>query len=617
MQELSKIDGNDRKIRQILSKEKYKIDVYQREFKWREEDINALIDDLTSKFFMNYKSVHQRSEVQKYPPYFLGSFIINQKDNERYIVDGQQRFTSLTLLLIYLRNLALKNNIKITNVEDLIYSESFGKKSYNIDIPDRKSIMEDIFEKDEVNERDDLLVSQRNLILRYNDIQNFFPDELKDPAVLPFFIDWLIEKVIMVEIMTYNENDAYTIFETMNDRGLRLSPTDMLKGYLLTNIDDVDQREQTNALWKKQLTSLINFDKKEEISFYKNWLRAKYAKSIREGTRGAVNRDFENIDKYHRWIRDVRKKPEINLTNNNQFYEFSYNKFKFYSNTYLSILDKMYEFSPEFEVIYYNEYHPFAFQEMILLSAIKYDEPEEIVKKKLQLISYFIEMYIIMRRINRRSLGYSSIKYTMFTSIIKKIRDKDLDDIAKILTDFVNDMEEHWEGFDDFSLRSQNKYFIKFLLSRITQYIERQVGINSNLYDYMDTDQKNPYEIEHLLPNTYDVYKDYFTDVSEYDMYRNRIGGLILLPKGFNQSFKATSYEEKVKHYNGQNLLARSLHPLCYEKNPKFINYIKNEDLDFKAHEHMYKEDIEQRTKLYKQICQKIWDISRFEEIIN
>jgi hypothetical protein len=69
--------------------------------------------------------------------------------------------------------------------------------------------------------------SVQNIILRYRDIEASFPEELHGKA-LPFFIDWLLENVHLVEITAYSD-DAYTIFETMNDRGLSLSHTEMLK----------------------------------------------------------------------------------------------------------------------------------------------------------------------------------------------------------------------------------------------------------------------------------------------------------------------------------------------------------------------------------------------------
>ena len=61
--------------------------------------------------------------------------------------------------------------------------------------------------------------SVTNIMGRYADIVEFFPDELRGDA-LPFFADWLIENVHLVEITAYSDSDAYTIFETMNDRGL-------------------------------------------------------------------------------------------------------------------------------------------------------------------------------------------------------------------------------------------------------------------------------------------------------------------------------------------------------------------------------------------------------------
>ena len=68
-------------------------------------------------------------------------------------------------------------------------------------------------------------------------ISNIFSEELKYDK-LPLFIEWLKEKVVFVEILAFSDENAYTIFETMNDRGLNLTPTEMLKGYLLTHLKD-------------------------------------------------------------------------------------------------------------------------------------------------------------------------------------------------------------------------------------------------------------------------------------------------------------------------------------------------------------------------------------------
>ena len=92
--------------------------------------------------------------------------------------------------------------------------------------------------------------SVRSIAARYNDIEENFPGTLKN-GTLAYFMDWLIDNVDLVEITAYSDDEAYTIFETMNDRGLSLSPTDMLKGYLLANITDPIDRDKANDLWEK------------------------------------------------------------------------------------------------------------------------------------------------------------------------------------------------------------------------------------------------------------------------------------------------------------------------------------------------------------------------------
>ena len=96
--------------------------------------------------------------------------------------------------------------------------------------------------------------SVQNLVRRYQDLETGFPEDLRTTA-LPYFIDWLLENVHLVEITAYSDDDAYTIFETMNDRGLSLSPTDMLKGYLLANIDEA-KRTAINTRWRDRIREL-------------------------------------------------------------------------------------------------------------------------------------------------------------------------------------------------------------------------------------------------------------------------------------------------------------------------------------------------------------------------
>jgi uncharacterized protein with ParB-like and HNH nuclease domain len=101
------IDGVAKTIAEVLEKKKYSIDYYQREYKWEAKQLTDLVNDLTTKFLDLYDAQHARKEVARYPGYYLGSIIISQKGSEPFIVDGQQRLTTLTLLLTFLRRLHL------------------------------------------------------------------------------------------------------------------------------------------------------------------------------------------------------------------------------------------------------------------------------------------------------------------------------------------------------------------------------------------------------------------------------------------------------------------------------------------------------------------------------
>jgi len=121
------IDGKAKSVRQLLQGVKYSIDYYQREYRWEAKQVRELIDDLSDMFLEEYETGISRSSVADFPHYFLGSIIISQRGGKSFIVDGQQRLTSLTLLLIVLRNLQLDREDAV-QIDDLIFSERYGTR---------------------------------------------------------------------------------------------------------------------------------------------------------------------------------------------------------------------------------------------------------------------------------------------------------------------------------------------------------------------------------------------------------------------------------------------------------------------------------------------------------
>ena len=140
---MKKIEGSPKNLKQLLQNTKYSIHYYQREYMWQRKHIEELIDDLTSEFLDNYKPGDSRPAVADYGAYFMGSIVLAGRENA--IIDGQQRFSSLTLLLMYLNNRLKKIGQSYNMIETMIFSESFGTKSFNINVDDRQECMEAIF----------------------------------------------------------------------------------------------------------------------------------------------------------------------------------------------------------------------------------------------------------------------------------------------------------------------------------------------------------------------------------------------------------------------------------------------------------------------------------------
>jgi len=230
-------------------------------------------------------------------------------------------------------------------------------------------------------------------------------------------------------------------------------------------------------------------------------------------------------------------------------------------------------------------------------------------------VARFIETFMVYRSVNHRTLAQSSIRYTLY-SFVKEIRDVSVANLVKILKNKIREFDENLSGILDFGLHQQNKRFVRYLLARITNYIETESGIPSRFEDYMFDAIKKPFQIEHIWADNFREHQDEFKQRDDFYEYRNKIGGLLLVSKGINQAFSDAPYEKKLPHYLKENLLARSLHEKCYEKNPNFLRFIKCTGINFKPHKHFKKHDLQQRTELYKEICEKIWSIDGFDKFI-
>ncbi|WP_145043312.1 DUF262 domain-containing protein [Mycobacteroides abscessus] len=600
---MKEIHGVARSVAEILKGAKYTIDYYQRDYKWEEKQLRELIDDLSDQFLEAYQPSHQREAVQTYPFYFLGSIVISEKGAQRFIVDGQQRLTTLTLLLTYLRE--LQNGHNEPNIDELILSNAFGKKSFNLDVEDRVACMTVLYEGRPFTPSPADSDSVRNLVERYDDIGELLPQDLQGEA-LPYFIDWLQYRVQIIQITAYSDDDAYTIFETMNDRGLQLRPVDMLKGYLLAGIDE-DARRVPGDLWRQRVQDLAALGKELDADFFKAWLRSQYAETIRERRKGAVGLDYDKIGtEFHRWLRSNASR--VGLERSEDYSRFIREDFEFYSRHFMTIMaaTKAPALVAGLERVRYNADHQFTLQIPMLLAPLDVGEDDAVAVRKMSLAANYVDILLTWRIWNNRAIDASTLQYRTFLDT-KAIRGQDVSKVGRILYDQLMQEAERIGSTDRLRLHQQNRRHLHRLLARITDYVEVESGGHST-YLQMTSGSPVKYEVEHIWANHPRRHSDEFEHAADFADHRNLIGDLLLLPKKFNASYGDMTYEKKLKHYNAQNLLARSLNAECYKNNPGFRQFLDRTGLPFMPYDDFTAQAVLDRGKLYEMVAQQIWN---------
>ena len=545
--------------------------------------------------------------------------IICTGSGETKIIDGQQRLTTLTLLLIYLNNLQIDEGIsdeEKIDLNNMIYDKIFNKRTFNINVEEREKCMLALYLRDPNYIADN--ESSRNLLNRYSDIEQCYPDELKGEALL-FFISWLIERVLLLEIDTPSEDEAHTIFLTMNDRGLSLNSAEMMKAFVIQHVSEADRLEVNHA-WQNnisQIKSSSGLDSSgvvnaEDVEFISIWLRAKYANSLRESKRGAKDEDYELLgDKFHTWVRD--NTSSIGLNRPNDYKSFVVDEMTKVTRVFLTIKEYGAKLTEGFEDVFYNTNRDLNYQTTLILSSIRNDDSEDIIDKKIRMVSKFVDIFSSIRIFNFKKVNWNTNKYLLF-NVMKDIRNQDCKTIGMVLVRTLRRMDVQLEGITKLSLNQFTGRYMLHILARFTSYVNTLMGNPSQFEIYVDRNREgNTYDIEHILPDDFDSYSDLFDDPDDFARNRQLVGNLIILTRDKNRSYQEMKYSEKVQHYAGDNILAQAMEETAYTNNPHFLPLV--ERYGFRAMPSFNKDAISERADLYLRIAADIWDSNQIKEL--
>ncbi|WP_420196154.1 GmrSD restriction endonuclease domain-containing protein, partial [Morganella morganii] len=510
------------------------------------------------------------------------------------------------------------NTLKL---ENFIGSVSYGERDFNIEFSDeRKSIFEKYTNSDknlndaieDVENIEGMSDSDRRIIDAIKSIEDALDPTIKEK--ISFFIDYLMEKVYLIDISVSSESEAHRVFVTMNDRGLRLGAIELLKGYILSRITSSEDSQECHEEWVKTMSLLRNKDPEGDSLFIRTLLRAKWANSIRGKSKGDDPGDFDKInDAYHRWFDDNTTK--LNLNNSDDFYNFAKKDIPKYADLYLQIINAEEIFNAEYPDVYYNGIRKFSFQSMIILSALQLSDTREIIRKKIQLISKFIDLILTSRIITKKANTYDNLKDISF-NLAKDVRGKEYPDLLAYIK---NEWVKYYPAIDkltEMTYENKTRSEMLYILSRIASYMENKINLTNKVgFDvYMQRDKgMKTFDIEHILRSVLNDTEETssslgFTNDAEYNLRRNLIGALILLPRSRNRSLKDNIYTEKRTAYSGENILCQSLCANFYQNNPELDRFLaENPNIQLQEHSQFTSSSITERGDFYKAIALDIW----------
>lgn len=217
------------------------IPVYQRNYNWQKEQCKQLYDDCVNVIKNNYST------------HFFGTIVSiyneNGRNREYLIIDGQQRVTTISLMLLAIYNILKAGKLdssriikeKIMNQYLINQYLDSGRKLKLRPIKDDRSIYENLFESEEVE-------IDSNMAVNY---EYFYKRILKEEVSIDEIYS-AIEKLIIVEIELKNgEDDPQLIFESLNSTGLDLTDADKVRNFILMGQNFKEQEELYNDYWNK------------------------------------------------------------------------------------------------------------------------------------------------------------------------------------------------------------------------------------------------------------------------------------------------------------------------------------------------------------------------------
>ncbi|MBQ5318236.1 MAG: DUF262 domain-containing protein [Oscillospiraceae bacterium] len=561
----------------------YIVPDYQREYVWTDTQVEQLLSDLMEAYAADSKKA-----------YFLGTIVTFDEGTRFELIDGQQRLTTFFILLCAIKHIYAQNNEKAGAIEKLIYSEvmnDYGDtvSQYHLQLQyeDAGNCLE-LIEKGEDKPKN-ITQSGERLFNAYNIILNTMEDKFSDFAELKKFVVFLLNKTSFIRIETYDITDALKIFETINQRGKGLDPMDLLKNMVFRQVDRSKFKE-LNMNWKAITTALEQIDEKP-LRFLRYFIMANYDTSeskdgiIREeqiyswlSANKAQCRYEEEPFKFVQKMKDnvdvyVKcRQPENNLN----------------GNIHLKNIPMLAGKSYKLHL-------------MLMLAASNMDEEaNELFKKTIESVVYYTVIDKVATNVTERT-------FVLWCRRIRQI--KTIEELQSFINEIIVPTVNEWKqdneiNFLRLGLNSMQQYRIKFILGKITAYVD-SLRLGKDTVDSLEAYIPSAVEIEHIMPQTCPDMSAYDITEEEFNVYINRLGNLTLLENTLNKSIHNDKYDEKLNAYKQSRFyLTSAISELVNQGQNTAITRTNNILLSWSV---WTKQSIEERQRMLYDLSERIW----------
>jgi uncharacterized protein with ParB-like and HNH nuclease domain len=492
----------------------YRVPVYQRDFAWTIEQVDTLWEDLVTALNDN------RSE------YFLGAVVIShtEEDKQRDIIDGQQRLSAISMIFAAIsyawegigdtsRSIGVARDY--LGSEDRRTKETISKLTLN---ETNDSFFQSVIIGRHMPNNTDRKTwghSNKLLVEAFERITELLKillsTETDKEAKLLELEDFIADKTYVIVIEAGDESDAFITFETLNDRGLDLAISDLVKNFLFSKASgNIDK-------FKKFWTEIVLLVGGENMTqFLRYFWNAEYETARERDLYKSIKNTIRNSSSARQMIEKLRKSADLYAALSNP--EHSY--WLDFSGEYRNYLNALLLFKV-------TQFRPIA------LAAMDKLKPEKMTGLlRMLMISSF--RYTVISSLNTGNLDkvYSKTALAISSGGVSGL--KDIFELLKPV--YVDD-----QRFEvDFQQRSFTKDDIaRYVLTEMNSQIERDV-------EHTATERSGVLTLEHIFPKSpKEAWKPYIPKDKEISDFVYLIGNLTLLEKAKNRNIGNISFEEK------------------------------------------------------------------------